>query len=278
MARLIAEENTAACRHSRVIAIASGKGGVGKSTIAANISVCLVRTGMKVGLIDADMAVGNLDILLNIRCRYSVADLLTGRKGIAEVLHKEDTGLQLISGSPGVSWLADLDQDAWGLLLAHIQSIKHQTDLILIDTPSGLGRSAMQWCMAANEVWVVTTPEATSIADAYATIKTLVQHRYQGRIYLLVNMARTYRQGRQTYTRIASVAARFLGLSLPHLATIPLDLCLHEAAHMRTPLVMSHPRSAASTALNALCSRLCGRICWQGDQPSAASRATEAIC
>ena len=166
---------------AKVFAITSGKGGVGKSNIAANLAVCLAASNKKVTLIDADMGMGNLDIIMNVDSRLSLANVIDGDMEMEDVIQTGAGGVDLICGGSGLEKLANLNKFQRERLLGDLNRLQSNADVIVIDTAAGIGRSVTSFCEAADHVLVVATPEPTSMTDAYAMIKVLASRSYSGR-------------------------------------------------------------------------------------------------
>ncbi|MBM4024665.1 MAG: MinD/ParA family protein [Planctomycetes bacterium] len=251
-----------------VLAVTSGKGGVGKTNIAANLAICLAAAHRRVLLMDADLSLGNLDLVLDVRSRYNLSHVVSGRKRMEDVIQAGPQGVQIICGASGLDRLADLTDGEQHRLIENLCRLQHEADTILIDTPAGISKSVMGFCLAADRVLVVTTPEATAMADAYGMVKVLVRKQYPGTISLVVNMARSETEGRQTYQRIAGVAHRFLQANLYYAGTLLKDERLCAAVRSRTPVVLAYPRSQISTALAALAARLGSPRHWSDEDGS----------
>jgi len=241
-----------------VLAVTSGKGGVGKTNIAANLAICLAAAQRRVLLLDADLSLGNLDLVLDVRSRYNLSHVVSGRKRLEEVIQAGPNGLRIICGASGLDRLADISDGEQHRLLESLCRLQHQADTIVIDTAAGISRSVIGFCLAADRVLVVTTPEATAMADSYGVIKVLVRKQYAGPISLLVNMARSDLEGRQTYQRIAAVARRFLQTNLYYAGTLLKDERLCTAVRARTPVVLAYPKSRISASLATIAARLDG--------------------
>jgi len=206
-----------------VLAVTSGKGGVGKTNIAANLAVCLAAAHKRVLLLDADLSLGNLDLVMDIRSRYNISHVLSGRKSMEDIIQAGPQGLRIICGASGLDRLADISEGEQNRLMQHLCRLQSEADTILIDTAAGISRSVLGFCLAADRVLVVTTPEATAMADSYGMIKVLVRKGYTGPISLVVNMALSLAEGKQTYQRMASVAQRFLQTNLYYAGTLLKD-------------------------------------------------------
>jgi len=254
------------CRPSAtVLAITSGKGGVGKTNIAANVALCLASWNKRVLLLDADLSLGNLDLVMDIRSKYNISHVLSGDKRMEEIIQPGPRGLQIICGASGLDHLANLSEAEQRRIIENLCRLQHETDEIVIDTAAGISSCVVSFCLAADHVLVVTTPEAAAIADAYGIIKVLVRKHYAGPISLVVNMARTLAEGRQTYQRIADVAQKFLQSHLYYAGTLLKDERLCAAVRSRTPVVLAYPKAPISRSLTALAARLSGTR--GGDDP-----------
>ncbi len=247
------------CRSSAtVLAVTSGKGGVGKTNVAANMAICLASLDKRVLLLDADLSLGNLDLVMGIRGKYNISHVLSGHRSIEEVIQAGPKGLRIICGASGLDRLADISDYDQRRLIDHLCRLQHETDAIVIDTAAGISSSVIGFCLAADHVLVVTTPEAAAMADSYGVIKVLVRKQYRGRISLVVNMARSVAEGKQTYQRMADVSRRFLQTNIYCAGTLPKDERLCAAVRSRTPVVLAYPKSQISTSLAALAARFGG--------------------
>jgi len=243
---------------ARVLAVTSGKGGVGKTNIAANLAICLAASNERVLLMDADVSLANLDLVMGIRNRYNISHVVQGERTMEEVIQAGPGGLRVICGASGLDKLADMTQDQQHRLLQHLSALQHETDRIVVDTAAGISSGVVGFCLAADHVLVVTTPETTAMADAYGMFKVLVRKGYQGPISVVVNMARTVAEGKRAHQRIANVARRFLGRDLYYAGTLLKDERLCEAVRARKPVVLAYPKAQISTSIATLAARLGG--------------------
>jgi flagellar biosynthesis protein FlhG len=243
-------------RPAKVLAITSGKGGVGKTNVAANLAICLAVSGKKVLLIDADMSLGNLDIVMGMHNKYNISHLLNGQRSIEEIIYTGPEGLGIICGASGLEDLANIDEFRRHRLLRELSRLQSDFDVIVIDTAAGISKLVVGFCLAADHVLLVTTPEATAMTDAYAMIKVLIINRFARRISLIVNMASTVVEGKRTYRQIANVAKQFLNTHIYDAGVLLRDERLGCAVRMRKPVVLSYPKSRAATSLVALAAKL----------------------
>jgi len=243
---------------ARVLAVTSGKGGVGKTNIAANVAICLAAADKRVLLLDADVSLANLDLVMGIRNKYNISHVVRGDRTIEEVIQAGPGGLRVICGASGLERLADMNEREQQRLLRHLSALQHDTDEIVIDTAAGISTGVVGFCLAADHVLVVTTPEATAMADAYGMIKVLVRKRYEGPISVVVNMARSTAEGKRVYQRMAEVTRRFLHTNLYYAGTLRRDERLCEAIRARKPVVLAYPKAPISASLARLAARLGG--------------------
>jgi len=248
----------------RVLAVTSGKGGVGKTNISTNLALCMAASKKRVLLLDADISLGNLDLVMNIRSKYNISHVLSGYKRLEEVIQAGPEGLRIICGASGLDQLADISEFEQHRLLEHLAGLQDETDVILVDTAAGIASSVVSFCLAADQVLVVTTPEAAAITDAYGMIKVLVRKGYRGPISVVVNMAQSIAEGKRTYQRLADVAGRFLQANLYYAGTLLKDERLCRAVRARTPVVLAYPKSQITSSFTALAARL-GGLEWGKD-------------
>ena len=239
-----------------VIAVASGKGGVGKSSLSTNLALCLASEGKKVVLFDADMGLANLDVIMNVSSRYNLSHFLSGQKSIEDIIAVGPYGVEIVCGGNGIESLADMTDFERQRLVRELDRLAENADVLIIDNGAGIQKSIIGFCLCAQSVMVVTTPEPTAITDAYAMIKVLSSHHYKGRINLVVNMASNIEEGKKVYRQISSVASRFLGTDVYEGGIILKDELFCSAVKARNPVVLSYPRSRAASSLVAMARRL----------------------
>lgn len=246
---------------ARVLAVTSGKGGVGKTNVATNLALCMAASEKRILLLDADISLGNLDLLLNVRSKYNISHVINGSKRIEQIVLPGPKGLRVICGASGLDQLADISETEQHRLLEHLSGLQYGSDTIVIDTAAGISNAVVSFCLAADHVLVVTTPEATAMTDAYGMIKVLVRKRYEGPISVVVNMAHSLAEGKRTYQRLADVAARFLQADLYYAGVLLKDERLCAAVRSRQPVVLAYPKSQIALAFNAMATRLGGIDC-----------------
>lgn len=237
---------------AKVIAVTSGKGGVGKTNISVNLALCLAASDKKVLLMDTDFSLGNVDVLLDINSKYNISHVLDGRKNVEDVIYTGAEGLEMIFGASGLEDLAELNDFQRERLLGELENLHDNNDLIVVDTAAGISKSVIGFCLASDQVLVVTTCQATSMTDAYAVIKILAKHDYKGKISLVVNMAETINEGRNTYQQISKVASQFLNIEVYNAAILLKDDRLNRAVNLRKPVVQAFPHSRISRSLMGL--------------------------
>jgi flagellar biosynthesis protein FlhG len=242
--------------HLRTIVIASGKGGVGKSHLAANLAVALGARGARVLLVDADLSQANLDLLLGVHPRYDLQHVLAGEKTIEEILISDERNVTLVPAASGVPELADLDDYRREVLLRGLGQLEGHYDLMLIDTASGVSRQATSFCLAADDVVVMTTPEMPAFSDAYGLIKLLQAQGLTRPPHLMVSMANSPEEAEETAHRIRLVARRFLRLEIDSWGAVPYDPALPRALRRQEPVLTAFPHSPSAAAYRALAERL----------------------
>ena len=250
---------------TRTVAIASGKGGVGKSQLAANVAVALGQRGARVLLVDADFSQANLDLLLGVHPRHDIQHVLAGEKTLEEIVVKGPAGVSLVPAASGVPNLADLDDIRFEFLLRGIGQLGADHDLVLIDTASGVSRLVTSFCLAADDVVVVTTPDMPAFSDAYGLIKVLHSQGLAQAPHLLVNMSASPEEAEDTAHRIRLVARRFLRLDMGTWGPVPLDAAIPQAVRRQEPAVLAYPSSPASSAYRDIAALL-----WNPESPDPA--------
>ena len=239
-----------------VLAITSGKGGVGKTNISANLATCMASDNQRIILMDADLGLGNLDVLMGIHARYNLSHVVSGQQTLEDIIHIGPQGVEILCGGSGVETLANMGTFQRQRLLEEMESLEERADLILIDTGAGIHSSVISFCMAADHTLVVTTPEPTAITDAYAMIKVLASNNYRGRISLLVNMAQSLAEGKKVHRQIANVASRFLNVDVYEAGVLCRDDNLVQAVRRCEPVVLAFPKANISRALATISNRL----------------------
>ncbi len=264
--RIVMEDakTAAECAHSarrnsncRTIAISSGKGGVGKSSLALNLSLALIRQGAGVVLLDADLGLANIDVMLNTVPRYTLADVINGERKVKDIIVRGPLDLKIIPGGSGLFNLANLDRVRRDMIISQLGDLEQEGNYIIIDTGAGLSRNVLSFIAAAEELILVTTPEPTALTDAYGMLKVLTEKKMRDTSFVVVNTTRNLQQGLRTFDSLNRVAARYLpAMQLSYLGDIRYDPAVSGAVHTFTPFLINRPHSAASIAVNRIAWRI----------------------
>ncbi len=239
-------------RPTRVIAVTSGKGGVGKSTVSINLAIAMAQAGSRVTLLDADLGLANIDVLLGMTPTRNLADVLSGKCSLNDILMQGPGGVRIVPGASGVQRMADLGEAERIGLMRAFSDLEGDMDVMIVDTAAGIAANTLQFCEASQEVLVVVCNNPASITDAYATIKILNQRTRRTRFRVLVNMIQTEAEGREIYRRLLVATDRFLEVALDYAGAIPFDRCVTQAVRRRASVVTSYPASPAGVAFARL--------------------------
>lgn len=243
----------------RIIAVTSGKGGVGKSNIVVNLGIALEDLGYKVLIFDADLGLANAEVLLGIVPKYSLYDVLKGEKELSEILVHGPTGITLISGGIGFKELANLNRHQREKILTGLKVFEHQVDFILIDTGAGINKNVLGFISAADDVIVVATPELTSLSDAYTLIKVLSKFKIHSEVKLLINRASDEMEANQTTNKIKLVASKYLDIKIDYLGFVLDDFLVGKAVRDQIPFSVNYPNSPATLGVRNVAAHLVNR-------------------
>ena len=238
-----------------VITITSGKGGVGKSTIALNLSLTLCALGKTVLLVDTDTNLGNLDVLLGIAPKFRLGHVVRGERDIEDVLVSPLPGLRLLPGSSGDVEYPPLSAEAQSSLMRDLKSLEDRSDYIIIDTAAGLTPEVIGYAVRADEIVVVTTPEPTAVLDAYAMIKVIHRTKPDISIKVVMNAVRVPAEADDAAAKLAVAVDRFLKRSFTYLGTIPYDQHVVTSISRQRAVVQEFPVSSASLSMKAMAQR-----------------------
>ena len=241
---------------ARAFVFASGKGGTGKTNLATNVAIAMARISRKVVIFDADLGLANVEVLLGIRPRYSLRQVIFGRRSMREILVPGPEGISVISGGSGIRELASLTPDERTRCIEGFSEIENLCDTIIVDTSAGISPNVLSFLFNADEIILVTTPEPTALTDAYALIKVVAMERREPRIRLIVNMARNEQDAASTARKIQAVTSSFLNLHVDCLGYVPLDENVRRSVESQVPVLIKFPESPASKAISILARRI----------------------
>ncbi len=242
-------------RSVKTIAITSGKGGVGKTNITANLAMEIRKKGFSVMILDADLGLSNIDILFQIAPKYNLQHVLNGQMDLQDIIVEGPMGIKILPASSGVQELTALNEFQRLKLLEGFDSYNIDIDYFLIDTAAGISENVAFFCVAAQEIVIVTTPEPTSLTDAYALIKVLFTRYQEKEFKVLVNFAKNPEEGFGVFKNLSRVAERFLSISLDYIGYIPFDNALKKSVKAQKPVVDIFPDSVSARQFSAIAER-----------------------
>ncbi|MFH1300373.1 MAG: P-loop NTPase [Planctomycetota bacterium] len=249
---IIEKEKTTGCR---TIAFCSGKGGVGKSVISLNLALALAQSGASVCLMDVNLALGNIDLLCRLNGYWNLSHVVSGARSLKEIQLEGPYGINVVTGASGLTDLADCSEAVRKDVLGQMQELEATHDYLILDNGTGIHRSIRQFVTSADEVLIVTTPEPTAIADAYATIKSLSSIQSL-EIQILVNQCTSSTQAKNVFQQLKKTTELFLHAGLNQAGQIPHDSHVVQSVYDREPFVLSNPNCPAAEAIFSLADHL----------------------
>lgn len=245
---------------ARVITVTSGKGGVGKSNMSVNMAIQLSRLGKKVIILDADFGLANVEVMLGTRPKYNMADMIFGGRNIKEVICNGPENIGFISGGSGIKELSNLSKDQISGIINMMYELDSLADIIIIDTGAGISDAVIDMVLASSEVLLVTTPEPTSITDAYALLKTINKtpgfNAENTRIRMIGNRTLNLSDGYELYNKLNSVVEKFLNMNMEYLGAVPFDVNLTKAVMRQQPVSIAYPNTPAAKSIKAMAQTL----------------------
>ncbi len=243
-------------RTARVITVTSGKGGVGKTSLSVNLAIQLGRLGKRVIVFDADFGLANIEIMLGIRPKYNLADLMYRGKSIEDIITYGPENIGFISGGSGINELANLTRDQVFSMIHRLGELDRIADVIIVDTGAGISDTVLEFVAASEEVLLVATPEPTSITDAYALLKTLnkkASYRPDKTVVKMVaNQVRGEREAAELFEKLGVVVGKFLDIEVEFLGSVPYNKNMQRAIMRQAPVSISDPESDSARAVREL--------------------------
>ncbi|MBT8338841.1 MAG: MinD/ParA family protein [Desulfatitalea sp.] len=243
-------------RFPKIISITSGKGGVGKTNIVANLGYTFRRFGKKVLIFDADLGLGNLDVLLGLTPRFNLSHVIRGEKQIADVVVDGPGGMKILPAASGIQDLTALTQQERYLVFSQLEAYIHDFDIMLIDTAAGISSNVLYFNINSDEILVVATPEPTSITDAYAMMKVLSVKYGTDHFKLVVNSAATPQEAEDVFRQLNLVTDRFLDISMEYYGYILLDENIKKGVRQQKAVTQMAPMAKASQNFGALARKI----------------------
>ena len=242
---------------TRIITVASGKGGVGKTNLSTNLALAYGKLGRKVILMDADLGLANVNVVLGIIPKYNLYHLIRKQKSMREIIMDTDYGIQIVAGASGFAKIANLDEQERQSFITELSELA-TADVIIIDTSAGVSNNVLSFVAAADEAIIVTTPEPTAITDAYGIIKIIATEidNLGLSLKLVVNRVRSVTEGKRVAERVISIANQFLNLKIDYLGYVYEDPAVHQSVLRQRPFLANDPRGKASICVQHIVGRL----------------------
>lgn len=254
---LVTEDNSASLRAgAKVLAVTSGKGGVGKTNITVNLAIALKRAGKRVLVIDADLGMANVDVVLGSRSHKHLLNLLEDGVELNNVLINGPYGVKYISGGSGIEKAIDFSMEQRQLLMQKLAACGSQADIILLDTGAGLGKNVMDFVLAADEVLLITTPEPTALTDAYAMMKAYSMYAKEKNLRLIINRVYDEQESKDVAAKLKQTAERFLQMPIDCLGYVYEDSAVMRSVRQQTPFLVANANCTAAKCIEALAASL----------------------
>lgn len=238
--------------YARVIAVTSGKGGVGKTTLVVNLAIALALREKKVAIFDADLGLANVHILMGVKPQFNLSHLIQDGFALEDVIAQGPLGIQLLSGGQGVRELANLREEERRSLLRQLDKLERNVEYLLVDTGAGISENVLRFATFADEIIVVTTPNVASSADAYSIIKILLSMEPNSKIGLVTNEVDNMYHSKNVFNRINIAVEKFLNYTLGDLGYIVSDDYVKAANQLRKPLLLSYPTSPSAHCVKGI--------------------------
>ncbi|MBN1531654.1 MAG: MinD/ParA family protein [Spirochaetes bacterium] len=256
--RLVLEEGDKKLKKTKTIAVTSGKGGVGKTSVAVSLSIALAQGGSSVTLLDADLGLANINVILGIIPKYNLYHVIKGKKKLKDIVLDVPEGIKIIAGASGFHQLANLDPKQRSTFIEAVAELDSD-DFMIIDTGAGVSQNVLSFVFAADEVVVITTPEPTAITDAYGIIKSIAAQAPEKVIKIIVNRVQSVSEGKRVAQRVINIAGQFLNIKVENLGFIFEDMYVPKSVRNQKPFIVSYPRSKASGCIQIIADRINNR-------------------
>lgn len=256
--RQLVNRNNVEKEKSKIITVTSGKGGVGKSNFIVNLAITLSKEGKKVLLFDADIGMGNDDVLMGIYHKYNIMDVINGEVSIEEGIIEGPNGIHLLPGGTGINNIEDLTEEQREKFISEIDNVDGY-DYILIDTGAGINRTVLAFIASSDEAIFILTPEPTSLTDGYSLFKALKHFKIETHVNIVINRALSEEEGRATFSKFDLATRRFLNRYPTYLGCIYEDKHLTMAVRNQTPVVIKYPKSEAARSIVRVAARVMGK-------------------
>lgn len=253
---IIKKQNQKNISNARVIAVTSGKGGVGKSSISVNLALQFQKMGKKVIILDADFGLANIEVMFGVIPQYNLSDMMFKGKELKEIITEGPEGVGFISGGSGIARLVNLDKEQIKRMVGKLSELEELADVIIVDTGAGISNSVMEFLMASPELILVTTPEPTSITDSYALLKAVSLcdgfRREDNKIKMIANRVSGEQEGRNLYEKLSMVVSQFLKIDMEYLGIIPQDACITKAVMKQKPVSLMYPNAPSTKRIEQI--------------------------
>lgn len=268
-------------RLARVITVTSGKGGVGKSSLAINLALQFRKKGKSVIIFDADFGLANIEVMFGAIPKYNLADMIFRGKGFKDIIVEGPEGIGFISGGSGINGLGNMNREQVQYLVYKLKELETLADVIIIDTGAGISDSVLEFVAASGEVVLVTTPEPTSITDSYALLKALnARESFDAeicKIKVVANRVLNYEEGKNLFSKLEVVVTKFLKINLAFLGVIPMDMNMSKAIMQQKPISIAYPNSAGAKSVERIADGLLENKEAEGPKRNSLARAVANI-